>query len=519
MVAAGDARTAQAAADVLADGGNAFDAALAGLFTACMAEPVLCSLGGGGFLLAEPGGGGAVLYDFFCQTPGRRLPGAELEFQPAPVNFGAASQEFHIGMGAVAVPGMVAGVFAIHNELCSLPLERLMEPAIALARNGLPLAPLQSFILEAVAPIYQWSPASRALFDSPSEAGKTLRPGEVLALPELADLFEALAREGAGLFYQGEVARAIATANENGGAVTAADMAAYRVHRRAPLTRQLQRRFGEVTILCNPAPSSGGPLLAFTLGLLEGLLEDAKLGSDGEHFVELARAMALTSQARRASGLMTGSDDPRIAARVEALLSADFMADYRAQMPGRAEKIGGTTHISVVDGQGNAAALTVSNGEGCGHMLPGYGLMLNNMLGEEDLNPSGFFQWRPNSRLTSMMSPTLVRWPDGRLLALGSGGSNRIRSAILQVLVNHLCLGMNLAEAVAAPRIHMEQDVLHIEDGHDDGVVDQLRRTFAAHHVWPDRNFFFGGVHGAAFDPDDNSFTAAGDPRRGGSTA
>ncbi len=115
-VAAGDTRTAQAAAEMLADGGNAFDAALAGLFVACIAEPVLCSLGGGGFLLAQSSVGanarGAVLYDFFCQTPGRRLPASELDFQPAPVNFGAASQDFQIGMGAVAVPGMQAGDFS-----------------------------------------------------------------------------------------------------------------------------------------------------------------------------------------------------------------------------------------------------------------------------------------------------------------------------------------------------------------------------------------------------------------------
>lgn len=501
---------------MLADGGNAFDAALAGLFVACMAEPVLCSLGGGGFLLAQPGHGDSVLYDFFCQTPGRRLPAAELDFLPAPVNFGAATQEFQIGMGAVAVPGMVAGIFAIHGDLCTLPLSRLMAPAIALARKGAAMAPLQSFILEAVAPIFQWSAERRAIFNSRAEPGKTLRTGERLALPELADLFEALAREGEDLFYRGEVAEMIAAANEQGGAVDLDDMAAYKVHRRRPLAR----RFGDVKVLGNLPPSSGGPLLAFTLGLLEDRAKAPPPMPPGhDHFVRIARAMQLTSQARRASGLTeqptAGSDDMR----VKALLSEDFMADYRAQMPGRAAKIGGTTHISAVDAKGNAAALSVSNGEGCGHILPRFGFMLNNMLGEEDLNPNGFFQWRPNSRLTSMMSPTLARWPDGRLLALGSGGANRIRSAVLQVPVNHLRLDMPLAEAVAAPRIHLERDVLHIEDGHDDALAEHLGKVFPEHQIWPDRNFFFGGVHGAAFDPRNNTFTAAGDPRRGGSAA
>ena len=369
------------------------------------------------------------------------------------MNFGAASQKFHIGMGAVAVPGLVAGIFAMHEDLCALPLERLMAPAIDLARNGLPLAPLQSFILDAVGPIFLWSEDSRTTFGSAWEPGKTLRTGEALALPDLADLLSALAQEGANLFYRGDVAKAITTTNERSGAVDLADLAAYRVYRRAPLTR----RFGRQEIMGNPAPSSGGPLLAFSLGLMNG--QGPTPGF--EYLSALNQAMALTDQARAASGLNNGSDDGRVAA----LLSENFMMDYRARMPVRAAKIQGTTHISVVDGMGNAAALSVSNGEGCGHMLPRLGFMLNNMLGEEDLNPNGFFQWRPNSRITSMMSPTIVRWDDGRILALGSGGSNRIRSAILQVLMNHLCLGKTLGEAVEAPRIHLDKGRMHIEAG------------------------------------------------------
>lgn len=504
-VAAGDPHTVKAAADVLAEGGNAFDAALAGLFAACIAEPVLCSLGGGGFLLAQPAASDGILYDFFCQTPGRRLPADELDFLPVQVDFGASRQEFHIGMGAVAIPGMVAGAFAVHADLCTMPMDRLLQPAIALARQGIALAPLQSFILEAVAPIFQWSKASRSLFSGRLAPEQTLRAGETLALPALADLLETLAKEGAEIVYRGEVAQAIAAANsDGGGAVSLADLANYRVMRRKPLAR----RFGEVEILGNPAPSSGGSLLAFSLGLLQ----DAAKPRHDEHLVQLARAMGLTDQARQASGLGDNVDDDKVAA----LLSENFMTDYRARLPGRAGKIGGTTHISVVDRSGNAAALSVSNGEGCGHILPMGGIMLNNMLGEEDLNPNGFFQWRPNSRITSMMSPTLVRHGDGRILALGSGGSNRIRSAILQVLLNHLQLGLTLGEAVLAPRIHLEADFLHIENGHAAQAVRQLSQAFQTHQIWPDQNFFFGGVHAAAYDPNDGTFTAAGDPRRGG---
>jgi|APSaa5957512535_1039671.scaffolds.fasta_scaffold13565_2 gamma-glutamyltranspeptidase / glutathione hydrolase len=512
-VAAGDRETAAAAGAVLRDGGNAFDAALAGLFVACIAEPVLCSLAGGGFLLGQTGNGAARLYDFFCQTPGLRLPADDLEFMPVHVDFGASRQEFHIGMGAMAVPGLIAGAFAIHRDLCTLPMTRLVEPAVTLARRGLPLAPLQSFILEAVAPIFQWSAESRALYNSTAAPERTLRRGEMLALPALADLLEALAREGEDLFYRGEVGQAIAAANrEHGGAISLSDLAGYEVVRRAPLTRQ----FRGIEILGNPAPASGGSLLAFTLALLE----HSEMNADRDHFVNLAHAMTLTDQAREAVGLNHGCDDGCENKAAATLLSEPFMADYRHEMVGRAGKTGGTTHISVVDAKGNAAALTVSNGEGCGHILGPGSIMLNNMLGEEDLNPNGFFQWQPNSRITSMMSPTLVRWKDGRVLALGSGGSNRIRSAILQVLINHLCLGQSLGEAVAAPRIHMEQGMLHIEAGHRAETIAHLGERFPNQQIWPDRNFFFGGAHGVSFEPNgepnSDAFSAAGDPRRGG---
>jgi gamma-glutamyltranspeptidase len=135
-VAAGHPATAAAAAAVLEAGGNAFDAALGALCAACVAEPVLASLGGGGFLLAWPAHGEAQVYDFFAQTPGRRRDSAEVDFRPVMVNFGVAQQEFHIGLGAAAVPGVVKGLFAIHRDLCRLPLQVVIAPAVELARAG-----------------------------------------------------------------------------------------------------------------------------------------------------------------------------------------------------------------------------------------------------------------------------------------------------------------------------------------------------------------------------------------------
>jgi gamma-glutamyltranspeptidase/glutathione hydrolase len=507
-VAAGDKVTAEAAAEILGEGGNAFDAALAAVMTACVAEPVLSSLAAGGFLLARPAHGEPLLYDFFCQTPGRLPRIEDIEFTPIHADFGPATQEFHIGMGAMAVPGFVAGLFAVHRDLGRLPFARLAVPALRAARDGVVISDLQSFILQAVAPIYRWNESGRRIYTSPTEPGQLLQGGDRFAMPEFADVLEALVGEGPELFYRGEIARAIARKSEEaGGVLNMADLNAYRVERRRPLSIS----YGGADILTNPAPSSGGPLLAFALGLLD-TVGDLPTLADGPRHCLLASAMALSNQARRDGDLVEHCSD----VAVRRLLSSEFMTAYLDQIRGLAEKTGGTTHISVIDGQGNAAALSVSNGEGNGHVLPDTGIMLNNMLGEEDLNPTGFFNWQPDSRITSMMAPTVAATAQGEILALGSGGSNRIRSAILQVLVNHLALDMPLGDAVSAPRIHYERGLLNIEHGHDPETVAALSAEFDERQDWPDLNFFFGGVHAVSADIGAGDFVAAGDPRRGG---
>lgn len=507
-VAAGDAVTAAAAAEILADGGNAYDAVLAALLAACVAEPVLSSLAGGGFMLARPAQGDPLLYDFFCQTPGRRPREEDIEFEPVHADFGTAVQEFHIGMGAMAVPGVVAGLFAVHDDLGRLPFARLAEPALRAAREGIAYSELQSFILAAVEPIFRWSEEGSRIFASPTAPGKLLQGCDHLLMPDFSVTLEALVVEGPTLFYEGEIARAIAgLCDEKGGALSLADLASYRVERRVPLAID----YNDAKILTNPAPSSGGPLLAFALSLLAGAGDLAALGNGAREQV-LATAMALSNRARRDGDLLEHCGDEQVAR----LLSADFMADYLAEISGLAEKVGGTTHISVIDGEGNAAALSVSNGEGNGHILPGTGIMLNNMLGEEDLNPNGFFRWRTDARITSMMAPSMAVLADGGTLALGSGGSNRIRSAILQVLLNVLSLGQPLAQAVTAPRIHYERDLLNIEHGHHGDTEEILKAAFENSQTWPDLNFFFGGVHAVSHHPATAAFEAAGDPRRGG---
>jgi gamma-glutamyltranspeptidase/glutathione hydrolase len=204
-VAAGHPATAEAAAWALEEGGNAFDAAMAGLCAACVAEPVLTSLGGGGFLLAHQGGGRNTLYDFFVQTPLRKRAVSDLDFYPITADFGTAQQEFHIGMGSVAAPGTIKGLFRIHDELGSLPMREIVKPAVDFARDGIVLNRLQAYIFSIVAPIYLSTRGARQTYSSHQVAGSLPVEGENFRQPELADALELLAIEGEQLFYQGEM--------------------------------------------------------------------------------------------------------------------------------------------------------------------------------------------------------------------------------------------------------------------------------------------------------------------------
>jgi len=550
VIAAGHEKTVRAAEVILREGGNAFDAALAGLACACVAEPILASLGGGGYLLARTAEGDSSVYDFFVQTPQRKKPSAELDFFPISADFGTAQQEFHIGKGAIAVPGLVRGMFAVHRDLGILPMKDIIAPAVTFAKEGVSINELQAYIFSIMGDICVSTPEAAAIYGRQKEnTSKTspieevspkgiteqqtkrigatshqslLRPiaqGEIFRQPMLADTLESLAIEGEDLFYRGEIAKHIVRDMEDGGGhLTARDFEHYRSERRVPL--QLVYR-GE-RLVTNPPPSSGGLLIGFALKLLESAPEYLALvrqagGFDSlERLKQLAQVMELTSQARvetetRWDVYSSDQDYP--------LLDPEYLAVYRERVAHVPRALRGTTHISIVDGDRNVASLSVSNGEGAGYVVPGTGIMLNNMLGEEDLNPGGFHRWPTNRRMTSMMAPTVIEFQGGGhpkkgILATGSGGSNRIRSALLQVLVNVIDFQMDVETAVQAPRIHYEDGLFSIENGFGPGDITPLLNSFARHHVWSERNLFFGGAHTVSWDG--NRFQGAGDTRRGG---
>ena len=499
-VAAGHPATAEAAAWVLEEGGNAFDATMAGLCAACVAEPVLSSLGGGGFLLAHQGSGRNTLYDFFVQTPQHKRSVSDLDFYPILADFGAAQQEFHIGMGSVATPGTIKGLFRVHSELGSLPMREIMNPALDFARNGIVLNRLQAYIFSIVAPIYLSTRGARRIYSSSGVDDSLAIEGENFRQPELADALELLATEGERLFYQGEMGTELIAACESGGGyLNKADLDDYRVVKREPLGYDFQN----ARILTNPTPSSGGSLIRFAHALLEKK-DQGEFGS-AQHLKLLSEVMKQTNLARMENRAGTGDAGD--------MLHPDTISRFCSALTGHPVNSRGTTHISVVDGQGNAASLTLSNGEGSGYVLPGTGIMLNNMLGEEDLNPGGFHRWNTGVRVSSMMAPTLAI-DQQRVIATGSGGSNRLRTAILQTLNNLYSFGMDVREAVDSPRLHVEKDLLSIEPGFPGSAVDELCAGYPEHHRWSEKNLFFGGTHTAIRDG--QGFSGAGDPRRGG---
>lgn len=448
-LAAGHPLTAEAGADVLRAGGNAVDASIAAAAVSWVCESPLTGPGGGGFLLVHRAAEGrARLLDFFVALPERAASPDDLV--GLVVDYGDSQQIFYTGPMSVAVPGAALGLWEAHARWGSMPWAELLTPAIRLAREGVVLNEAQAFLHRILDPLLRYSPEGDALYGP----GRALGLGERLVMPELADTLEQVAIEGAGCLYRGELAERIAAYVP----ITLADLARYEVLEREPLAASYR---GEQLWTC-PSPSSGGRLLKVGLETL-------------------------------------GDTEPTPLAVIRAMEVLDAMRD---------EALGGTTHISAVDGNGDAASLSCSLGSSGGVVVPGTGIQLNNMLGETHLVRAD----PPGARMMSLMAPSLLLRDGAPRLVIGSAGSTRLHGAILQVLTNVAARGLELEEAVDAPRLHFEKGVVHCEDA---AVADELEAEGYPVVCWRQRNLFFGGVSAVEIR-EDGSLAAAGDPRRGG---
>jgi gamma-glutamyltranspeptidase/glutathione hydrolase len=265
-----------------------------------------------------------------------------------------------------------------------------------------------------------------------------------------------------------------------GGSMTRADLAGYRAIEREPVRIGYRDR----ELLTNPPPSAGGTLLAYALALLDR-------GPSPPTLAGVVDAMA-------------AAQDERTPEFVEGLVEDGFLDRFLAT------RLGSTTHISVLDADGGACSATCTNGEGSGIVVPGTGMHINNVMGEEDLNPLGFHRYPAGRRMPSMMAPSIVTREGAVELVLGSAGSNRIRSALLQTIVGVVDHGLPVRDALDAPRVHFEDGVVYAEPGIDVEQLSPDRRIVA----FGSRNLFFGGVQ--AVQRRGARLTGAGDPRRGG---
>jgi gamma-glutamyltranspeptidase/glutathione hydrolase len=405
-------------------------------------------------MLVCPPEGDDVLLDFFVAAAGQgREHMGHAPLVEVDVSFGDANQLFYGGAASVGAYGMPAGICEAHRRYGTLPLAEIVAPAARAAREGVVVNAQQSYLFEILDGLLETDEA-RAMFGAP-------RAGDEISFPAVAELLERLAAEQEAPFYTGDIAADVCRAvTQRGGVLTPRDLRGYAVEAREPVRADYRGR----EVLLNPPPSAGGTLIAESLRRLE----------------EGATMLAAIEHAQR-------------------LRTPEFL-----------EHLGSTTHISVIDAGGWACSVTSSNGEGSGVVVDG--IHLNNMMGEEDLSPLGFFRHAPGTRLPSMMSPTVVRRDGAVELCLGSAGSNRIRSAILQVMARVIDDGLDAQAAIDAPRLHWEDDVVYCEPGVDADGLESEGRQVARFRA---SNLFFGGAQCVVRTPD-GTLTGAGDPRRGG---
>lgn len=487
MVVAQEPLATDAGVEVLRSGGNAVDAAVAVAFVLAVTYPVAGNLGGGGFLLVRLAGGEAAFLDFREQAPAAAARGMYLN------DPGESTEGSRVGWRAAGVPGTVKGLEHAHRKFGSKPWAELVSPAIRLAREGFRVSWALAGSLRSDRLLSKFDESRRIFLNG----GRGYEPGDILRQPELADTLERIARSGAADFYEGETARRLAASmTAHGGLITRNDLAAYRVHERAPL----RGRYREYEILTAPPPSSGGVGLLQMLAMLEGSGYE-KQGPGAAAAIHYVAEVMRRFYADRSEHL-ADPDFHRVP--LAGLLAPEYIAARRGSInPERAtpsaeigpgllsgEESAETTHLSVVDPHGNAASLTytINGGYGSGVTVPGLGFLLNNEMEDFAARPGspnmfGLVQGEanriePGKRPLSSMTPTVVLRENRPYLVLGAPGGPRIINGVLQVILNVVDFRMGIQDAVNRPRFHhqWQPDRLYLEDGFSPDTAELLRR-------------------------------------------
>jgi gamma-glutamyltranspeptidase / glutathione hydrolase len=434
-IAAGHPATADAGAEILAEGGSAADAAVAACLTSCVAESVMTGLLGGGHAIYHDAATNRTAnLDCFVAVPGLGRERREAKLLELQVPFGTELIHYAVGIASCGVPGVPAGLDALWLAHGRLPWRRLVEPALRVAAVGVPMPAAHASCLEMLAPVMTMNEGARIY----SPSGSLLQEGDLLHQPGLVSALEAIADEGAASVYSGTIAGLLLDLmEEREGLVTRDDLIAYDARWTEPFELDFR---------------------GYRLRTRAGLSDFP---------------VAL----RRLTPLRGRSEAERALALVEAL---------RTDASGN-----GTTNLAVLDADGSICVMTTSLGLGSGDFLAGFDLHLNSMLGETDL-VTGPLQ--PGERMESMMAPTIAFDTSGAALAAGAAGGTRLRSALLQVVAGVLDEGLEPEVAVERPRLHPAGDVVHLEPGFGDETVAALQSAGLQPRVWPARHHYFGGV-------------------------
>ncbi|MBI5282726.1 MAG: gamma-glutamyltransferase [Candidatus Solibacter usitatus] len=476
MVVAQEPNATDAGVSILKAGGNAVDAAVATAFALAVTHPSAGNIGGGGFLLARFASGQSTFIDFREMAPAS----ASRNMYIGPD--GKPTRDSVVGWRAAGVPGAVRGLALAHRKYGKLPWARLLQPALALAANGVVLSYAEAHSMCGARKLLGEFPESKRIF---LNGGACFEPGDTLRQPELAQVLSRIAANPED-FYTGSTARILAEEmKKHGGEITLADLAAYKPVERRPLAGSYKGH----DILTAPPPSSGGIGILQMLGMLEGSgYEKAGAGSAASsHY--LAEVMRRYFADR--SEFLGDSDFVKVP--VAGLLQPSYIASRRASIdplkatpsstlgagtPPAAESTH-TTHLNVVDEGGNAVALTytINNSYGNGVTVPRLGFLLNNEMDDFAAQPGGPNMFgliqgeanaiAPGKRPLSAMTPTIVTRGNQLLLVLGAPGGPRIINGVLQVIANVLDFHMNVQQAVDQPRLHHQwmPDQLLLEPG------------------------------------------------------
>lgn len=490
----------RAGAEVAEAGGNAVDAAVAATLAAMATEVGIVGLDAGAFVTIWRPGEPPCVIDGGIAMPGLGQPPERFGAAGRPVGLDyGGGMETIVGYGAVGVGGAVAALGDASSGWGRLDWPDLVAPAEARVREGFPLGTASvTWLNYSHREIFGWQPESAAAIHDAD--GRLLPAGTMLRVPGLPETLALLGADGPDSFYDGRLGDAIAACvQEGGGLLGLADRRAYRAVRREPLHCPID----DWEVAVPPPPAIGGAALAAMLLRMGSAPTD---GWDAPAVARLAAAQQAVFERLQDLAEHAGPAADRFLA---ALL--EWARESGAGPTGRASP--STVHISALDADGLACAVTASSGYGSGVMVPGTGIWLNNCLGELELNPAGFHALAPGTRMGSNMSPVVARGPGGAMLALGSPGAERITTALLQVLLNFMRVGCSLEEALAAPRLHVERAA----DGWQAAAEPGLP---VAGVTLPVRHFdglsmFFGGAGGVLLQAD-GELVAAADPRRQG---